>query len=342
MARKQTVRPREPRSLQEAVLYFADEDRALAYVVSRRWPDGVTCPTCDRTDVTYLANQRRWKCKGKHPKAQFSAKVGTIFEDSPIPFSKWLPAMWLLANCKNGISSYELAQSIKVTQRTAWFMLSRIRAAMKSGLVTKLSGEGGPVEVDESWIGAKARMMNTKQRRKHHPMHKGGPSAYAGKALVLGMLERGGQVIARAIPNVRKKTLQPLVREHVAKGAELHTDMHDAYFSLPLPVEIPAEGHSLGEYPVDYVHHAVNHQTGEYVRGHIHTNSIESFWSLLKRSIRGTYVSVEPFHLHRYLDEQSFRFNARKAAPEDRLSLAVKGAPGRRLTYQELVGQAGS
>lgn len=151
----ETIQPSE--SLQEAMHYFSDEDRCIAYLAQVRWPDGVTCPTCGSDQVHYLAKQRRWKCKTKHAKQQFSVKVGTVMEDSPIPLTKWLPAMWMLANCKNGISSYELARDINVTQKTGWFMLHRIRLAMQDKTPEKRSGQ---VEVDESFIGGAARFMH--------------------------------------------------------------------------------------------------------------------------------------------------------------------------------------
>jgi transposase-like protein len=322
-----------PRTLREAVLYFSDPDRCLAYVVSRRWPNGVTCPTCGSPQVYFLANQRRWKCSQKHAKRQFSAKVGSIFEDSPIPFEKWLPAMWLLANCKNGISSYELARDLGVTQRTAWFMLHRIRTAMQeSG--GKLGGGGKTVEVDESLIGGKARWMNKKRLRKAKAGTERGP-AFGGKAIVLGMLERGGRIRTRVIPDVKGGTLRPLIRAHVVKGSGLHTDEGSGYQGIELPVELP-ENFTPGTYPVDYIHEAVNHQAGEYVRENVHTNGIENFWALLKRSIRGTYVSVEPFHLFRYLDEQGRRFNMRKETDGERFASVLDDVAGRRLTYKQL------
>jgi transposase-like protein len=325
---KKTKRPEvaipEPTSLQKAMLYFADEGRALEYVASRRWPNGVTCPTCGRSDVTYLASQRRWKCKGKHKKAQFSAKVGTVFEDSPIPFSKWLPAMWMLANCKNGISSYELADALSVTQKTAWFMLQRLRLAMQqSG--GKLGSGGGLVQVDETWIGADARKMSRSRRKATRTKHTSGPHAYSGKAIVLGMLEKGGRVAAMVVPDTKRRTLLPQVVKHVARGAEIHTDELTSYQGLVHP----------------YVHKVVNHSVA-YVQDGVHTNNMENFWSLLKRTIRGTYVSVEPFHLHRYLDEQAYRFNRRKGTSAGRFDGALGSVVGKRLTYQGLIGQPAS
>lgn len=320
-----------PTSLTEAVLYFSDPDRCLDYVVSRRWPDGVRCPSCGSTKVTFLKNQRRWKCSQKHDKRQFSAKVGTIFEDSPLGFEKWLPAMWLLANCKNGISSYELADGIKVQQRTAWFMLQRIRLAMQeSGGI--LGGPGGVVEIDETWIGGKARLMNRKQRAKTKATSPGGPYGFGGKAIVMAMLERGGRVATKVVPNVQAATLVPTIKERVARGAEVHTDQHSGYASLSGRTY---DQFLAGEEP--YEHKTVDHAV-EYVRDNVHVNGVENFWSLLKRTLGGTYVSVEPFHLFRYLDEQAYRFNARKATSAERFAGAVDAVAGKRLTYKELTG----
>ncbi|HLY38568.1 MAG TPA: IS1595 family transposase [Candidatus Binatia bacterium] len=321
--------PRTPTSLTDAVRYFSDPDRCLAYVVSRRWPNGVTCPTCGSKKVHFLANQRRWKCSEKHDKRQFSAKVGTIFEDSALPFEKWLPAMWLLANCKNGISSYELAKGIGVTQRTAWFMLQRLRLAMQEKATGgKLGGPGGTVEIDETWIGGAARWMNAK-RRKTAATGKA-PSPYSTpRAMVLGMLERGGRVRAKTMKRATRWDLWSEITDAVERGTEIHTDELTAYQGLSaLP------GH-------DYAHKIVNHSE-RYVDGNVHTNNIENFWALLKRSIKGTYVSVEPFHLFRYLDEQAFRFNTRKDQDSDRFADVLSQVAGRRLTYKQLTTQPGS
>jgi len=322
--------PESPWGLVEAVRYFADKDRALAFMAQVRWPDGVVaCPICGSKEVTFLKSRRLWNCRGDHPKRQFSIKVGTIMEDSAIGLDRWLPAMWLLANCKNGISSYELARGLRVTQKTAWFMLQRIRLALQeSGGM--LGGPGQTVEVDETWIGGKARNMNRGRRAKTKTEHKMGPYAYSGKAVVLGMLERGGRVRLKVVPNVRRKTLLPEVHMHVEKGSEIHTDALGSYVGL--------DGRSyeeLGE--PRYAHKVVDHAV-EYVAGNVHVNGVENFWSLLKRAIRGTYVSVEPFHLFRYLDEQAFRFNYRHDNDRERFVEAVRNIVGRRLTYQHLIG----
>jgi transposase-like protein len=321
-------RHKQPRTLQEAIRYFSDPDNALAYMVKLRWPDGkVTCPSCERKDPVFLANQRKWQCKSVHPKRQFSAKVGTIFEDSPIPLDKWLTAVWMLCNCRNGVSSYEVARTIGVTQKSAWFMLHRIRLAMQSGSMMKLGGGGGEVEADETFIGGKARNMHRSVRLRRI---QGQGFNVEDKTTVMGILERGGKIRAHVVPDRKRETLQPLVREHVATGAALFTDELTGYQGL------------AGEYE----HKIVDHAT-RYVDGKVHTNGMENFWSLLKRGLGGTYVSVEPFHLFRYLDEQVFRYNNRKDAfkrpipDSERFNLALSNIVGKRLTYAEITGKAG-
>src|SRR5450759_5209298 len=256
---------KQPKTLQEAVIFFADPDNCLAYVAGKRWRDGVVCPTCGRDDVSYLENQRKWQCKSQHPKRQFSAKVGTIFEDSPLPLEKWLPVVWMVVNCKNGISSYEVARAIGVTQKSAWFMLHRIRLAMQENGSPKLGGgnSGNPVEIDETFVGGKAGNMHRNRRNRMTTIGK-----YTAKTAVMGMLERGGKVKACVIPERKTRIIQPIVRESVAKGSEIHTDEFIGYLGLS----------------DDYTHEVINHLEG-YVRGHVSTNGIENFWSLLKRGL---------------------------------------------------------
>lgn len=311
------------RTIQEAVVYFSDPDKAFHFMVQMRWPRGVVCQTCGSTEVKFIHTRRMWECSNKHAKRQFSVKKNTIMEDSPIPLEKWLPAMWLVANCKNGISSYELHRALGVTQKTAWFMLHRIRLAMHNMPVGVF---GGIVEADETYVGGKARFMHKDKRQKKL---KGGRGT-AGKAAVFGLLERHGKgnkgpsrVRAQVVTSTSLESLQPKIRENVAKGAHLMTDEHGAYKDLH----------------TDYVHKVINH--GEaYARGAVHTNGIENFWSLLKRAIRGTYVSVEAFHLFRYLDEQSFRFNERKHEDGDRGRFVEVASRvfGKRLRYKDLIG----
>ncbi len=306
-------------TLLDAIRYFSDPDVCLDYLVEQRWPDGkVTCPTCGSQETHFIATRRLWRCKNKHPRQQFSIKVGTIFEDSPIGFDKWLPAIWLICSAKNGISSYELRRSLGVSQKTGWFMLHRIRLAMQTGTFDKMAG---PVEVDETYIGGKARFQH-ESKRKH--IGTGG----IGKVAVMGLLERHGPdghstVRAKVVPNVRRHSLAPEVRDNVIFGAEIYSDALKSYETLN----------------ADYVHNVIDHAEA-YAEGEVHTNGLENFWSLLKRGLKGTYVSVQPFHLFRYLDERVFAFNRREATERDRFGMVLRHVAGRRLTYAELTGKA--
>jgi transposase-like protein len=304
----------EPKTLQEAIVYFADPANCRTYLVARRWPNGVTCPRCGTSDVLFLENYNRWHCRAKHPAPQFTLKTGTVMEDSPIGLDKWLTAMWQIVNCKNGISSCEVHRAIGITQKSAWFMDHRIRFALGMGPAAKLSGE---VEIDESFIGGKARNMH-KDKRARKITGTGGKD----KTVVMGMMERGGNVRAFVVDSRRKKELQKQVREHVEAGAAIFTDELKSYDGLES----------------DYQHAVINHAV-EYVNGNVHTNAMENFWSLLKRGLHGTYISTEPFHLFRYIDEQAFRFNNRKMTDAERFDLAVKGIVGKRLTFDQLTGK---
>jgi transposase-like protein len=307
-----------PRTLLEAVKYFARPENCLSYLVARRWPNGVTCPTCESDGVYFDKSRQGWICKTKHPLRKFSLKTGTIFEDSPLGLDKWLPVVWMIANMKNGVSSWEIHRAIGVTQKTAWFMLQRIRLAMQSADGGKL---GGQVEVDETFIGGKARNMHKGKRKQHG-------TGTVGKVAVMGLLERNSPEKASTIrtaivANTRRHSLHAQVREHVEPGANVYTDALQSYVGLTTS---------------GYTHQVIDHAEA-YVDGQIHTNGCENFWALLKRAVKGTYISVEPFHLFRYLDEQAFRFNHRRDMNDaDRFSLAITGIVGRRLTYKDLLG----
>jgi transposase-like protein len=309
-----------PKTLLEAVKYFADRDNSLAFMVQIHWPEGVTCPWCDSPENSFLLTRRVWKCKAC--RKQFSAKAGTIFEDSPIGLDKWFPAVWMIVNMKNGISSYELGKALGVTQKTAWFMNHRIRKAMQCGTFRKLAGH---VEVDETYIGGKARNMHRgalAKRVDKHATPYTGRNQNIGKVAVMGLLERNGEVRTMVVPNTKRKSLHGEVSKHVEQGSTVYSDALRSYRRLE----------------DEYIHNVINHAV-EYVRGNVHTNGIENFWALLKRTIGGTYVSVEPFHLFRYLDEQSFRFNTRKATDSDRFIQAAMSITGKRLTFDELTGK---
>jgi transposase-like protein len=306
-----------PKTLQEAILFFGNMDNCISYVRDMRWPDGVVaCPTCGRNDVSWLSNQKKWQCKSKHAKRQFSAKVGTIFEDSPIPLDKWLMAAWMLTNCKNGISSYELAKDLGVTQKSAWFMLHRLRLAMKEDHAHTMGSHwGNPIEVDETFIGGKPQNKHLGKRQRKD------------KAIVMGMLNRETrQIRAKVIPNIKRETLQAEILQHVGFNAHVFTDGHIGY-------------DKLSEYK-NFTHRTVNH-INEYVNGRVHTQGIENFWSLLKRGLNGTYVAVEPFHMDAYVDEQVFRYNNRKTSDSKRFEKVLSQVAGKRLTFAEVTGKVG-
>ncbi|MDD4874506.1 MAG: IS1595 family transposase [Dehalococcoidales bacterium] len=303
----------EPKTLVEAIKYFSDPDVCLEFVAKLRWSDGVTCPTCGSKDVRYIKTRHIWECKSIHPKRQFSIKVGTIFEDSAIGLDKWLAAIWMIANAKNGISSYEISRSLGVTQKTAWFMMHRIRLAMG---VDDFKFNG-IVEADETFIGGKSVNMHKSKREK---IIKGRGSI--GKVAVMGLLERHTRrVQTKIIPDTSRNTIPPTVRHFVENGSNLITDALAPYKDLDK----------------EYVHEVIDHAEA-YARGHVHTNGIENFWSLLKRAIKGTYICVESCHLTRYLGEQTFRFNNRKDDDAGRFEDVVAGIIGKRLTYNELIG----
>ena len=313
-----------PKTLQSAIKHYSDEQVCIDAVARMRWPGGApVCPACGHKDHYYLKTQKRWKCKECYK--QFTVKLGTVFEDSPISLTKWLPALWMLCNCKNGISSYELSRDLGVSQKAAWFMLQRLRLALQDDFFgSKLGGDGGEVEVDETYIGGKARNMHLSKRKRRIT-----GVLHQDKTTVMGFLERGGKVRTEIVRDRNRTTVQPIVKKHVAAGAALYSDELGGYQGLH----------------TEYEHQVINHAE-KYVDGRVHSNGIENFWSLLKRGIAGTYVSVEPFHLFRYLDEQMFRFNNRatKGNPmtdADRFQLALSQIAGKRLTFAEVTGKVG-
>lgn len=304
-----------PSTLQEVITLFAEPKVAHQFLAHVLWPDGKPkCAHC-RSEKVGKFSGKRLVSNCKSCKKQFTVKIGTIFEDSPIPLSKWLPAVWLIVNAKNGISSYELGRSLGVTQKTAWFMLHRIRLAMQNNTMVKL---GGTVEVDETFIGGKARNMHKGKRK----VKGTGPVAMTPVQGLLERHSRGSKVILKVMKNRRKIEAQKNVYEYVLKGSEVFTDALPSYNGLESA----------------FTHAVVDHAE-RYVDGKVHTNGLENFWSLLKRGIKGTYVSVQPFHLFRYLDEQAFRFNERKDTDGERFVKAMAGIIGKGLSYVDLIGR---
>ena len=306
-----------PNTLLEAVRYFSDLDVATEFVAKMRWPDGPVCPRCEGREYSYITTRRLWKCKSC--KKQYSVKLGSIFEDSALGLDKWLPAVWLIANSKNGISSHELGRALGTTQKSAWFMLHRIRLAMQSGSFDMLSGT---VEVDETFIGGKARNMHKADRVRKFGKDAKGVHPSMGKTPVIGMIERSGKVRVHVVDDTKRRTLHSYVRDNIEEGASVYTDSLRSYSGLD----------------ADFDHRVVDHAE-RYVDGNVHTNYMENFWALLKRGLHGTYVSVQPFHLFRYLDERAFTFNMRDLTDLGRFTLVLQAVAGRRLTYAQLTGR---
>ena len=307
----------KPKTLMQAIKHYSDADAALGEVADSRWPKGVSCQHCGAENPMFLKTRRIWKCS--KCRKQFSIKTKSVFEDSPIGLDKWLAATWMIANCKNGISSYEIMRAIGVTQKTAWFMLHRIRLAMMDDDGNKLSGE---VEADETFVGGRIQNMHRKSKRLERAKTAG---TNWNKTIVLGLLQRDGNVRAAVAPSRNKHHIEPYLRDNVEAGSKLYTD------------DLPVYGHVAPELDREFVNHLES-----YVQGRVHTNGMENFWSLLKRGLKGTYVSVDPAHLQAYVDEQVFRFNNRKDADDfDRFKLLLSQIVGRRITYAQLIGKEG-
>lgn len=331
-----------PKTLKEAIKYYADEQVCIEAVAALRWPEGKPiCPKCGATEGErkhyWFATQKRWKCYAC--RKQFSVKVNSVFEDSPLPLSTWLMAMWMLVNCKNGVSSYEIARATGITQKSAWHLLHRIRHALGTMPTERMGGFGKVVEADECYIGGlpKNRHGHKRENEVIRRMKECGVDVkrVTGRATektpVFGLLDRETRrVRAQVLPMVRRDVLMNAILDNVEKKTRMHTDGMQEYKSLP--------DHG-------FVHEFVDH-VNVYVRGDVHTNGIENFWSLLRRTLRGTYVAVEPFHLNRYLNEQIFRFDNRATKDNpltdtDRFTLALSQIAGKRLQFKELTGKVG-
>jgi transposase-like protein len=312
-----------PRTLMEAIKFFSDPDIALAYMSKIVWPNGPTCLHCGSQKVSFIATRRIWKCSTCPGRKQFSIKVGTVMEDSPLPIDKWLAAMWMEANSKNSISSYEIHRALGITQKSAWFMLHRIRFAIKQKTFTKMGRNGVPVESDETFIGGLSKFMHAKKRAERITGR-----GQTGKAVVMGLLERHSgkkhsTVRAMVLPkHPSKDDIRQVIHKNVEPGAHLMTDEAAAYQGLQ----------------ADFEHQFVDH-ANKYVDGVIHTNGLENFWSLFKRCIKGTHVSVEPHHLLAYVDSEAYRFNNRKTDDANRFVGVLKNVSGKRLDYRTLIGK---
>jgi transposase-like protein len=304
-----------PKTLLQAVRYFANPDTCEEFMREIKWHGNEpNCPQCGSSRIGEIKTRRMLQCKSC--RKQFSSTVGTMFEDSPLSLDKWFVAVWAIANCKNGISSHELSRTIGVSQRTAWFMLHRIRVAMDCADGDKFDGTS---EMDTTYVGGKAANMHTK-RREQLIQGRGA----VGKTAVHGILQRGtdsrtSRVNAAVIGDNGAISTMSHIKQTVQHGSTVYTDEARAYDNLIK----------------DYIHQAVDHSV-EYVKGAVHTNGIENFWSLFKRSVKGTYVHVMPYHLFRYVSEQVYRFNYRKLTDANRFWLLLNKVVGKRLTYRML------
>lgn len=289
---------------------FPDQESARLYLESRLWPDGVTCPTCRKGERITTRKGGYYRCNACQ--LDFTVRTGTIFERSHIPLHKWLYAMYLLVTARKGISSLQLSKEIGVTQKSAWFMLQRLREACG----TKIEKLRGMVEIDETYVGGK-------EANKHANLKLNRGRGAVGKQAVLGMRERGGQAKAMHIPNADLPTIQQAIHDHVEVGSHIFTDEHRAYSGLG---------------GLFFHHEAINHSGGEYGRGMVTTNSIESVWALLKRGITGVYHHTSKKHLNRYVNEFTFRLNFGnvKFHTIERLDAFIAASHGKRLTYKEL------
>jgi transposase-like protein len=298
-----------PETLVEAVRYFSNPDVCIAHVANLRWPNGVICPTCGRVDVSYLESQKRWQCKSRHAKRQFSVKIGTIFEDSPLGLDKWLSAVWMIINAKNGVSSYEIARALGVTQKTAWFMDHRIRAAMEYGTFDKKLDS--PVEADETYIGGKTREEKGR---------------FTNKTAIVGVVEKKkhvGQIRAFATKQADATNTLSFLKQNLEEGATVHTDESKIYSRAKRT----------------FIHESVNHSEKEYARGAISTTTIDGFWNLFKRSYKGTYTHLSPAHLDRYVKEHTYRYNTRMLTDGQRFTEWFANCH-RRLMYKTLINKA--
>lgn len=300
------------KNLKQMIEKFSDENVCRTYLENMRWTGVPTCPKCNCKESYKLGDGKTYKCKNKECYKKYTVTVGTVFENTNIPLSTWFAAVYLSASHKKGISSLQLSRDLGITQKTAWFMLHRIRKAFTTNAPFMLQDV---VEADETFVGGK-----NKNRHANKKVEQSQGRSYKDKTPVLGLLQRGGGVKTFVVPNTKAETLKPIIQEMVKEGSILISDEWDSYNSIS----------------DEYNHVVVNHSQGEYVRGAFDTNSIEGFWSLLRRGIYGIYHQVSRKHLHRYCEEFSYRYNSRKMLDADRFALSLIKIDGR-LKYADLI-----
>lgn len=312
MKQNETVRLN---SLQDAIIYFSDKDRAFEFAKNLRWKDGIVrCPFCNSSNHWFMSSYKKWKCK--NCRKQFTIKNNTFMHDSHISIDKWMCAIWIMTTFRGGISSYELGRALKISQSSAWFLSHRIR-----NLLSELNPEllSGVIEADETFVGGKLKNKHYKQRK-----HIKGRGA-VGKTIVFGVRQRKGKCIAKVIPNTQEQTLCSEIVKIIKKGSNVYTDSFPAYNNLS----------------VDYQHSSVDHSNGEYVCGDVHTNGIENIWSQLKHKVRSTHRGrISKKHLQRYIDELLFRLNNRGIDDWSRFETILRKINSKSLTYNELLDRA--
>ncbi len=309
-----------PKTLLEAVTYFSDDAKCVEFLEKFLWESGKPCcPNCGSDNVSKLNFRPAYRCREKGCMKSFSLKSVSIMNHSPLPITKWVPAIWFIINHKNGVSSCEVARALGITQKSAWHLCHRIRSVVSNGSFEKMKGT---IEIDETFIGGKEQF---KHRLNNSSLQqwRDRQGSKKSKTVVMGMVERGGEFRGAVVDTNGRKKMLPEIIANVAEGSTVYTDGLSAYDTL----------HTT------FNHSKVDHGRKEYVRGDVHTNTIENFWSCFKRSIKGTYIQIASFHTDRYLDEQAFRFNYRKLTDAGRFEMAVGKIFGKRLPYSVLTGK---
>jgi transposase-like protein len=306
------------KSLLQLLDYFKEEKTCIKYYEKLRWNGTPVCPHCN-SEKPYKTN-RGYKCSNVGCYKKFTVKVGTIFENSKIPFRIWFAAIYLCTAHKKGISSVQLAIDLNITQKTAWFVLHRVREMLKQQ-APQMLGENNIVEVDEAYVGGKEKNRHTKKKRSDlYPDNANDGTPYNHKKTVVGIIERSGKVVLKYVPNATEENMVPFIEQYVPKGSRIISDEHHSYRNLNK----------------NYTHNTVVHSLNVYVIGDSHTNTIENFWSVLKRGLYGVYHQVSEKHFERYLNEFAARFNARHTSPYDNFNNFLAQSEGG-LLYKNLI-----